>query len=33
MKLDLKKELKELYKTSSKDAKIIKVPKQKVISV
>jgi hypothetical protein len=33
MKLDLKNELKEFYKTSSKDIKIVKVPKQKIISI
>lgn len=33
MKLDLKKELSNLYKTSSKKITIVKVPKQNVISI
>ncbi|OIP75804.1 MAG: hypothetical protein AUK06_01180 [Parcubacteria group bacterium CG2_30_36_18] len=33
MKLDLKKELKELYKVSGKEVAIVKVPQQKIISI
>jgi len=33
MKLDLKKELSNLYKTSAKEITVVKVPRQKVISV
>ena len=33
MKLDLKKELKKLYKVSAKEVAIVKVPQQKIISI